>query len=107
MFGAMAFGGVFIACLITPPLGDKYGRRIGWLVAVTLQLPLYFAAGLTDNIGVIYVVVWYLGMGLIGRFIFGFTLMTEVSPLKHQAIAGTLFQALDAVAPLYVTLFIS
>ena len=46
-------------------------------------------------------------MGLIGRFIFGFTLLTEVTPSKHQAIAGTLFQALDAVAPLYITLFIS
>ena len=107
IIGAMAFGGVFLSCFLVPQLGDKYGRKIGWVVTVCTQLPLYIMANCTDNIGVIYVGCWFLGMGLIGRFTFGFVMLTELTPNKRQAVVGTLFCALDAAATLYITLFIS
>lgn len=68
---------------------------------------MYIAANCTSNIGVVYVCCWFLGMGLIGRFTFGFVMLTELTPNKHQAIFGTLFCALDAAATLYITAFIA
>ena len=68
---------------------------------------MYIAANCTSNIGVVYVCCWFLGMGLIGRFTFGFVMMTELTPNKQQAIVGTILLAADAAATLYITFFIA
>ena len=80
LIGAMAFAGVAISCFFIPALGDKYGRQLCWAVTLFCQLPLYLGANITSNIGVIYVMCFYLGMGLIGRFTCGFVLLTESLP---------------------------
>jgi len=81
--GAFAFLGAALSCFFVPALGDKYGRYTVWITTIACQLPLYFGANLTSNIGVIYVSCFYLGMGLIGRFACGFVLLTELMPAKH------------------------
>lgn len=83
LLGAMAFLGAALSCFFAPALGDKYGRWIVWFVTITCQLPIYFGANLTDHIGVVYVMCFYLGMGLIGRFACGFILFTEIVPKKY------------------------
>ena len=106
LIGAMAFAGVAISCFFVPQLGDKYGRWLVFIVTLFLQLPLYIGANFTNSIGVIYVMCFYLGMGLIGRFTCGFVLLTESLPKKHQMLGGTASMIGDTLATLYVTFFI-
>ena len=106
LIGAMAFAGVAISCFFIPSLGDKYGRLFVFVVTIFLQLPLYIGANVTDNIGVIYVMCFYLGMGLIGRFTCGFVLLTESFPNKYQMMGGTFSCIGDVVATLYVTFYL-
>ena len=71
-----------------------------------MQLPLYLCAIFTDNIGVVYLACFYLGMGLIGRFTCGFVLLTESFPKKYQMVGGTISMIGDVVATLYVTFYL-
>ena len=104
--GAFAFLGAGLSCFFVPALGDKYGRYKVWYTTIFCQLPIYFMANLSDNIGVIYVATFYLGMGLIGRFACGFVLLTELLPEKHQAMGGTATMIGDIMATLYISLFL-
>lgn len=104
--GAMAFFGAFISCFFLPALGDVYGRYTLWVVTIFCQLPIYLGAGITSHIGVIYVMCFVLGMGLIGRFACGFVMLTEQLPDRVQASAGTALMVGDVVATLYITFFI-
>ena len=104
--GALAFGGAALSCFFVPQLGDKYGRHFVWAVTVALQIPLYIGANFTSYIGVVYVMCFYLGMGLIGRFACGFVLLTESFPKKYQAIVGTVSMVGDAAATLWITLLL-
>jgi len=79
----MAFLGAFFSCFFVPALGDKYGRYTVWYLTMICQLPLFFGANLTQNLGVVLIMCFYLGMGLIGRFACGFVLLTEMNIKKH------------------------
>ena len=102
----MAFGGAAISCFIVPALGDKYGRLLVWTVTIFCQLPLYIAANISDHLGIVYIVTFYLGMGLIGRFACGFVLFTESLPKDKQSIMGAMFAIGDIVATYYICFFL-
>ena len=104
--GAMAFFGAFLSCFFAPALGDMYGRYTAWIVTIFLQLPIYIGAAVTSHIGVVYVMCFFLGMGLIGRFACGFVMFTEQLTEKHQASGGTALMVADVMATLYVTFFL-
>lgn len=106
LVGAWAFVGTAISCFIVPKLGDKYGRWLVWCVTITCNLPLYLMANLTDQLSVIYIVTFYLGMGLIGRFACGFVLFTEVLPKAHQSMMGSVYHVGDIFATYYIVFFI-
>lgn len=102
-FGAMAFGGAAIACFFLPVLGDKYGRFSVYIVTTILQIPLFVVTNLTTSLAPVYVITFYFGVALIGRFTCGFVLMTECLCKKHRALVGTALLTGDAAATLYVT----
>jgi len=106
LIGAMAFLGAALSCFVVPALGDKYGRYTAWYITIWLQLPLYIGANLTDHLGVVLVMCFFLGFGLIGRFACGFLLFTESVPEKNSATFGTMFMVFDVLATLYVTFFL-
>ena len=106
VIGAMAFLGAALACFFLPALGDLYGRYNVFMVTSVLQLPLYIANNYTTNIGTLYVVCFFFGVALIGRFTCGFVLLTESLCSSHKAIAGTVLLTMDVAATLYVTVYI-
>ena len=83
LIGSLAFVGAFVSCFFIPALGDKFGRYTVWYTTVCLQLALFPGTNLTNNIGVIYVMCFYLGMSLTGRFACGFVLLTELNIKKY------------------------
>lgn len=104
--GGLAFLGAALSCFFVPYLGDKYGRWSVFVITMFLQNALGPTANLCQNLSTLYVVVFYMGMGLIGRFTCGFVLLTEWVPKRHQAIAGTVLTMGDSIATLYVTFFL-
>ena len=60
----------------------------------------------TAHLTVLFVVVYFLGLGLIGRFTTGFVLLTEVVVPRHQAMVGTVLMIGDSAATLYITLYL-
>lgn len=106
LIGVMAFLGAFLSCFFIPALGDKFGRCTVWYVCICCQLPLFIGANLTENIGVIYVMCFYLGMGLIGKITCGFVLCSELNITKNKTAAGTCLMIGDVIATLYITFFI-
>ena len=106
VLGAMAFMGCALACFFLPLLGDLYGRYNVYMVTSVLQLPLYVANNYTNSIGITYIIVFYFGVALIGRFSCGFVLLTESLPETHKAVMGTALLVGDVVATLYVTFFL-
>ena len=69
-------------------------------------MPLFLCFNLSDNIGVVYVAIFYYGMGMIARFTCGFVLATECLPKKHKVLGGTLIAICDGLATLYITFFL-
>lgn len=106
LIGSFYFAGVALSCIMIPRLGDKYGRKTVMTTTLLITLALYPAANLTSNIGVIYAMYFYLGMGTIGRYSVAFVLLTESVPKKHQMIAGSVLAMGDNVATLYDTFFL-
>jgi len=104
--GAMAFLGAAASCFIVPALGDKYGRYNAWYITIICQLPLYFGANITSHIGVVLVMCFFLGFGLIGRFACGYLLFLESIPEKQKTTLGTVFMTSDVIATLYITFFL-
>ena len=104
--GAMAFMGCALACFFLPVLGDLYGRYNVYMMTSLLQLPLYIAALYTHLLGVTYIVTFYFGVALIGRFTCGFVLLTESMCNKSKAWVGTALLVGDVVATLYVTFYL-
>ena len=54
----------------------------------------------------IYFIVFFLGVALIGRFTCGFVLLTECLQKKHQVMGGTLMCIGDSIATMYVTFYL-
>ena len=106
VMGAMAFMGCALACFFLPALGDLYGRYSVFMVTSVLQLPLYIANNYTSSLGTLYVIIFFFGVALIGRFTTGFVLVTESLCNKHKALFGTVFLTMDVAATLYVTFYI-
>ena len=106
VMGAMAFMGCALACFFLPALGDMYGRYNVFMVTSVLQLPLYVANNYTTSLGTIYVIIFFFGVALIGRFTCGFVLITECCCNKHKALAGTALLTMDVAATLYVTFYV-
>ena len=106
VIGAMAFLGAALACFFLPALGDLYGRYNVFMVTSVLQLPLYIANNYTANLGTLYVVCFFFGVALIGRFTCGFVLLTESLCKTHKAIVGTVLLTMDVAATMYVTVYI-
>ena len=75
--GACAFLGAAIACFFLPYAGDKFGRFAVYFWSSIFQLPLYILANTTGSLFILYVLTFYLGVALIGRFTCGFVLVTE------------------------------
>jgi hypothetical protein len=53
------------------------------------------------------VLVFWIGVGLIGRFTTGFVLLTEVLPKRHKAVWGTMMMVGDTAATLYITAYLA
>ena len=106
LIGSLAFFGAALSCLILPRLGDKYGRYLVWRVTIFLQLPLYFMANLGTHIGVLYVMAFFMGMALLGRFTCGFVFVVESMPADKQSIMGTAASFGDSIITLYIVLFL-
>ena len=81
--GGLAFFGAALSCFFVPYLGDKYGRWGVFATTMFLQNALGPTAILCQNLSTLYVMVFYMGMGLIGRFTCGFVLLTEWFPKRH------------------------
>lgn len=105
LMGAAAFGGAFLACLFLPAASDKYGRWVVFQLTMLCQLPLFVAALATRNLVVIYILCFYVGVCLIGRFTCGFVLLTECTPAKYHVAAQTSLMVGDAAATLYLTIY--
>lgn len=80
MIGTVAFAGVFLGCLIIPRLGDLYGRKPVYLGSMIVQGPVLLIVCLTDNLKLLYVVVFIFGASIIGRMSCGFLLLMEHVP---------------------------
>lgn len=106
MLGAMAFGGAAVACFFLPFLGDQFGRYKVYIVCSIIQLPLYILANTTHNLAILYILTFYLGVCLIGRFTCGFVLFNECINLKDQFVYGTILLTGDCAATLYITFFL-
>ena len=104
--GACAFLGAALACFFLPYWADKYGRFYVFLGCSAGQIPLYVLANTTGSIGIIYVLTFYLGVALIGRFTGGFVLLTECLCTKNQTIWGTALMVGDCAATLYITFYL-
>ena len=104
--GAMAFMGCALACFFLPALGDMYGRYNVFMVTSVLQLPLYVANNYASSLGTLYVIIFFFGVALIGRFTCGFVLLTESLCNKDKALAGTALLTMDVAATLYVTFYL-
>ena len=103
--GAFAFYGAAMSCFFLPAAGDKYGRYSIYMLTMFLQLPAYVLCNLTTSLSVIYVLCFYLGVALIGRFTMCFVMLTECTPKKYQALIGSCFQIGDCMATLYITFY--
>ena len=101
----MAFAGAAIGCLFLPPLSDYYGRWPVFLFTMVFQLPIYLMIALTSQLWLIYVGVFWMGVLLIGRFVTGFTLLTELVPDKNASFAGTALMVGDSAATLYISFY--
>ena len=104
--GALAFAGIAVSCFFVPKFGDKYGRKIVWMISCALNIPLLLGANLTDHLGMINFLIYYLGMAHIGRYICAFILLTEATPKRHQALVGTALMTSDVLATLYISIFL-
>ena len=60
----------------------------------------------TTSLTALFVLVFALGVGLIGRFTTGFVLLTEILTTRHQAIVGTCLMIGDSAATLYITAYL-
>ena len=63
-------------------------------------------AAVTKSLMVLYVITFFIGVGLIGRFTTGFVLLTELTPKRHQAIVGASLMIGDSAATLYITAYL-
>ncbi len=104
--GALVFAGVAISCFFAPAFGDKFGRRIVWMISCSLNIPLLLASNVTIHLGVINLALFYLGLAHIGRYICAYILLTESVPKRHQALAGTALMTADVLATLYISIFL-
>ena len=104
--GACAFLGAALACFFLPFWSDKYGRFNVFVISCAGQIPLYVLANTTGSIGVVYVLTFYLGVALIGRFTCGFILLTECLCKTNQSTWGTVLMVGDCVATLYITFYL-
>ena len=87
-------------------MADRFGRYPVFMVTMFCQLPLFIAAIYTTHLGVLYVLVFLLGVGLIGRFTTGFVMLTEYLIKRDQAIVGTALMIGDSAATLYISLYL-
>ena len=69
------------------------------------QLPIYFFAISTPYLSTVYVLCFWLGVALIGRFTCGFVLLTELVHEKYATFVGTALMIGDAAAILYLTFY--
>ena len=104
--GALTFAGIAISCFFAPTAGDKYGRKIVWMLSCAVNIPMILATALTSYLGVGNFALFYLGMEHIGRYVSGYILITECVPKKHQAMAGTILMTGDVLATFYIAFFL-
>ena len=104
--GALAFLGAALGCFFLPVLGDVYGRYNVFMVVSFLQLPLYIANYFAQSIAVLYIVCFFFGLALVGRFTCAFVLLTESLCERHKVLAGTFMLTMDAMATMYVTFYL-
>ena len=89
--GMIAFSvllGISISCLFIPRLGDLYGRKPVFMIALTAQLPVYILLILFNKMIPMYVAAFFLGPTVCGRMACGFLLLLEMVPKKNQAVTG-------------------
>lgn len=89
--GMIAFSallGISLSCLFIPRLGDLYGRKPVFMVALTAQLPVYILLCLFNNMIPMYVSAFFLGPTVTGRMACGFLLLLEMVPKRNQAWTG-------------------
>jgi MFS transporter, OCT family, solute carrier family 22 (organic cation transporter), member 4/5 len=89
-----------------PLLGDRVGRVPVFLVTMFCQIPLLVILLLADNIGYVYYVIFFYGIGSIGRYTTGFIILNELVPRANKSIAGSLFNVGDSMATIYVTAYL-
>ena len=93
--------GVVSTLLVYPPLSDKYGRKIPYLVAQITSAIGQLGLLLTNNIYEAYFYLFLIGTSFSGKMIVGFTYMLEFSVEKYAEIIiflGLLSESLIVIA---------
>jgi MFS family permease len=90
----MAFIGILSTLLIAPPLADKYGRKIVFLVANIISAIGQFGLIVSNNIYELYFFAFLVGASFAGKIVVGLNYMLEYNiPKWHETIIYLLMVA--------------
>ena len=105
MIAASALLGMSISCLFIPRMGDLYGRKPLYVIALAMQIPVYTCLCLFKKMMPMYITTFFLGPTVTGRMACGFLLLLESVPKKNQAIVGAMLMVAEGSTQIIWTIY--
>jgi MFS family permease len=105
LIASSALIGISLSCLFIPRLGDLYGRKPIFVIALTLQLPVYCLVCFFNKMLPMYITAFFLGPTVTGRMACGFLLMLEMVPKKNQPWAGASLMIAEGLTQIIWTIY--
>ena len=107
LIAMLCLGGIFLAVLVVPRLGDLFGRRpIVQTALITSIAPLVMVV-FTDKLWLVDFGAFIAGPCIIARMSCGFLLLMEHVPTKQQASVGAVIMVSEGLCQLLWVLFLT
>jgi len=105
LIGSVYFMGWTTTCLVVPPLSDQYGRKLIFLICISVTCLSYVWLMLTNNINVTISMMFLQGMITSGRLTVGYVYMQEFLTPKWRVVSGAAYNVIDGMTYLFMTIY--
>ena len=105
LIGMCFFLGWTFASFFIPRLADIYGRKLGVVISLVLQLASMIVINFAGSVELLIAMNFTFGMACVGSRSISFLYLMELLPKKSQVTVGTALNISDAVIPVLGCLY--